>query len=207
MRDIKFIGWDKKTKKMRAVNNIAFHFEHESFDFNSSRLPKMINLWGYDIIEQKDIILLREANEVELLQYTESKDKASNDIWEGDIIRFWYWSRYEQRSFPEYIDFIETDLKEGRGIVYWNKSELSWYIKPDEDTMVYNSSEQQVKLDDMPLVYAGVDIQAIYEWLGGFDGGNQEYLKFKDCHGIERIGNIHQHPNLLNNGQVPAGRP
>ena len=76
MREIKFKVWDKKSKKMRSLDSIAFDADNNI---------KLVNGWGCDIIEDKMIIVRREK-QYELLQYTGLKDTNDIAIYEADII-------------------------------------------------------------------------------------------------------------------------
>ena len=78
MRELKLKAWDIKSKKMRKVNSIAF---------NNDGSCKVINLWGYDIIYEKDVVIPREPSEVILLEYTglTCNDETETEIYQGDI--------------------------------------------------------------------------------------------------------------------------
>jgi uncharacterized phage protein (TIGR01671 family) len=103
MREIKFRAWDKTNKKM-VYGNIGF-IQYEN-DFTVGAFDS----FGYPI----------QNKNVELMQYTGLKDKNGKEIYEGDIVR---WFFMEERVSPiEYhkwffqpkgwgnIDLSETEV-------------------------------------------------------------------------------------------------
>ena len=70
MNEIKFRAWDKRTKKIRQVIDIVFN-AGMYLEPNDNKV-KLIWVKGYDIIENKDIMMQRE-DKFELMQYIRIK--------------------------------------------------------------------------------------------------------------------------------------
>lgn len=85
--DLILRAWDKKARKMREVDSIAFHNLKSFGDSSNSKLPKVVNLWGFNIITQQDMIIHREIEDVELMQYSGNDDINGVRIFEWDILK------------------------------------------------------------------------------------------------------------------------
>ncbi len=181
-REIKFRAWDDINKRI----TYDFFFIDSDGGIWHDQDP-----YGLDMSGQKKIV---SVNRLHLMQHTGLKDKNKLAIYEGDLVKFFYWSTYEQRSFPEYVDFRETEMKEAIGSVYWNESELSWYVTPIDAT-VYNGNEKLVKLEDIPLVYCGLTMEAISEWVSEYEASEEDLNLYTGRDGVIVVGHVYQPPN------------
>lgn len=162
MENTKVKAWDKKSKKMRKVDSIAF-------DDNGN--IKLVNLWGKDIIEDKEIIVRREK-QYELLQYTGLKDKNGKEIYEGDIIQFTWdsdscWG--EAGTYKGYVRFREGVFE----VVYINRPEITTY---DDGTWHENSKSD--------------DIQSLFSWSEDIEIIGDIYENSELLGGIKRDNSI-----------------
>lgn len=116
MRTLKFRAWDKEKKLMCHVFNIQFDV-------------------GYvGIMSDNYCVFKREIEKVELMQYTGRKDTMDNEIWEGDVRRFW-----------------DKDLKKVRiGVVQYRAPEFIMYGTGDktqlEDTVLIGNIYENPEL-------------------------------------------------------------
>lgn len=119
--DLILRAWDKKSRKMREVDSIAFHNLKGVGDSSNSKLPKVVNLWGFNIITQQDMIIHREAKDVELMRYSGKDDIKGIKIFDGDIVK----TIYDDIGIVEYSKhFMEWRIK-----FYKGREHLTSYYK------------------------------------------------------------------------------
>lgn len=75
--ELKYKVWDKKTKKIRKIHSIAF---------NDKGDIKLVNMWGTDIIAQKEYVIQREKD-YELLPSTGVEDINKKEAYLGHVLK------------------------------------------------------------------------------------------------------------------------
>lgn len=98
MREIKFRCWDKKHKEM-------FYSNHER------RLATFFDMFTGEC-----------CTEV-IMQYTSLKDKNGKEIYEGDIVRYSYFTPYGELN--EFVSEVKFDIDK---IIITKKTANTWYF-------------------------------------------------------------------------------
>lgn len=190
-RTIKFRGKDIKTGEWVYGYYSVFTYESQGGDYPRDDTGHFIMPIKGDNDQREEDEYVRVIPE-SVGQFTGSLDRADKEVYEGHRIGFMYWSVYEQRSFPEYVDFRETELKAGSGVVYWDESNLQWFVKMDKPYTTYHGDVSTPSImDDMPLIYTGIGKEALEDYNKDFD---EEDKTSDTVLGFEIIGSIHDQP-------------
>jgi uncharacterized phage protein (TIGR01671 family) len=137
MREIKYRAWDKLRKQMVLVFRIDFYLNN--VDIN----------WV-----DKDTEHLQSANldfkDVELMQYTELKDKNKKEVYEGDILLASAWPGGD-RGIVKFADgqFL-VDFRDGGGnMVYSLRDRIQWGSEQLMDEVIGSVYENPELLKDV----------------------------------------------------------
>lgn len=149
MREIKFRVWDKKRKRMFIATTI--------------------NASGSVSVFIDDGLYLLPAEQVELMQYTNLKDKNGKEIYDGDIIRIEpFFKKKGAKKFRR-----DKPYSNPISVVEWDEEEAAFdenhYVKGEFDC-------------------GGLLFEMTSEW---------ECLEGTRRHDVTVIGNIHENPELL----------
>lgn len=121
MREVKFRAWDKKTSKMRYLD--------EHLDFRHMTTPKYEN----QTIDLSAAIRYSEL--IELMQYTGLKDKNGREIYEGDTLA-------DERGYKAVVTWYQPDAT-------LQLVDVEEYVRGrlDEEAYIINTSQGWVALE------------------------------------------------------------
>ena len=129
MREIKYIAWDKETKQMCIVQYLTVDLHIcQIWNGKNGDIPD----------DENEGIMVRDWNDVELMQYTGLHDKKEVEIYEGDIVKVQIgkFNKKERFKTNGEVRFDEEKLQFMLGYV-----PLSEVVKPEVIGNIYENKE------------------------------------------------------------------
>lgn len=131
MREIKFRAWHIKERKMYFLEAIDMCFELVTVTKKNS--------------DEQDYAAYFRFSEIELMQYTDLKDKNGMEIYEGDILEL------RVNLFDKERDLFQVVFKDGGFRDEWNNY-IGQYLPPD----IRNRQGGRVRLNEVCEVIGNI---------------------------------------------------
>jgi uncharacterized phage protein (TIGR01671 family) len=88
MREIKFRAWEKNLKEIIPIDSVNF----------KNKIVNKDSAW-------------RLFSEIELMQYTGLKDKNGKEIYEGDVVKGYWWEKGESHRHIGRVAYVMNAFK------------------------------------------------------------------------------------------------